>query len=355
MRIGILTWFFGANYGAKAHSYALQQILKQLGHDSEFIAFYPKGYKMLNYKMNLDENHREKSLIKTLNGVKRVQIFNSFNKFFSISKEVNNAQEIDSLGLDCVILGSDEVFNTKHPLFHELYYGVGIHTPLITYAPSSGYIDVSAKLPGAICDSLRMVKALSARDYHTMHLIKNNTGLDAQVVLDPTLLYDFKDLEGTRPNNRYILVYTFSKWNEYGKKFQEYALHENLEIVSVGRYCEWADISYDTADFKQWLNLYTNAEFVITDSFHGVVFSIKNRKNILLLGRADKANKINDLFHLFNAEKKFYDGEDIVQYFTNTVDCSSLWRLIEAPEKDSLNYLKEALMSIENCKYHRNS
>jgi len=352
MQIGILTWFFGANYGAKAHSYALQQVLKELGHDSEFIAFYPKGYKVLNYKMNLDENHREKSLIKTLNGVKRVQVFNSFNKHFAISKEVHNAQEIDSLGLDCIILGSDEVFNTKHPLFHELYYGVGIHTPLIAYAPSSGYIDVNEKLPGAVCDSLKMTKALLVRDYHTMNLIKNNTGQNAHVVLDPTLLYDFKDLQSTRPNSSYILVYTFSKWNEYGKKFREYAGHENLDIISVGRYCKWADKSYDMADLSQWLNLFKGAEFVITDSFHGVVFAIKNRKNVLLLGRADKTNKINDLFHLFDVEKKFYKGEAISQYFTDTVDCSGLWCLIESAKTLSLKYLKEALDSIEACKKH---
>lgn len=347
MRIGILTWFFGANYGAKAHSYALQQILRELGHDSEFIAFYPKGYKILNYKMNLDENHREKLLIKTLNGVKRVQEFNRFNKYFSISKVVHNAQEIDSMGFDCIVLGSDEVFNIKHPLYHELYYGVGIYTPLITYAPSSGYIDVNEKLPEAVCHSLRRINTLLVRDYHTLALINNNTKREAKLVLDPTLLYDFRDMECAETSSGYILVYSFSKWNEYGEKFREYASRKKLKIVSVGRYCEWADVSYDTANLKQWLNLYKNAEFVITDSFHGVVFSIKNGKNIILLGRSDKLNKINDLFSLFNVKKELYNGEDVDKYFANTIDCSKLGPLIDAYKRDSINYLKEALENIE--------
>lgn len=320
-KIGILTWWFGANYGAKAHSYALQNVISHLGYECEFISFFPKKYKAINLKMNLDKNHREKSFIRTINGLGRLKELNDINYIFKFSQKVQTAEEIDALGYDLIILGSDEVFNIHHPMFNDIYFGVGLMTPCITYAPSSGYVGAETVLPNNIRNSLSNLKAISVRDYHTQELLKNNGILNTSVVVDPTLLYNFSDIIEEVAYDKYLLVYSFSKWNEYANAFRDYANEKGWKILSIGRYCEWADLSLDKISFSGWISAYRKAEMVVTDSFHGAIFSIKNNKNIILLGRDDKKDKIQDLFRLLSIEKPFWDGTQAIRdYITCTDD-----------------------------------
>lgn len=98
--------------------------------------------------------------------------------------------------------------------------------------------------------------------------------------MDPTFLYDYKEYEHSLPVDKYILVYSFSEWKNYGAKVREYAKEHDLKIVSIGRKICWADKSYDIIGLEEWLGAFASAELVITDSFHGTVFALKNKKSL---------------------------------------------------------------------------
>lgn len=345
MRVGILTWFFAGNYGAKAHSFALQQYIKSLGHECEFVQYYPSNAKVLNLKMNIGRQHTKGKLIPIMKGMVRCYRFNSWNKNYSKSHLVKNAHEIDDLGLDLIILGSDEVFNTIHPLFDSTYYGVGIlKTPCITYAPSAGQDDCTKKLPIELTQSLNKMKYVSARDTNTKKLLENNCNKQVAEVVDPTMLYNFSDITSDFPESNYILIYSFNSWDEYAEQIKQYGREKNLKIISIGKTRTWADKSYDAISFTNWLGAFQKADVVVTDSFHGLVFAIKNKKQFVTLSRHDKINKINNLLQSFNIEREFYNGKrDLASYLDDFIQYDVVYKDIEERVVFSKNYIMKAI------------
>jgi len=267
MKVGILTWYFGNNYGAKAHSYALQHVLKDMGIDAVHIAYYPKGMWKTNIRMNLNTPHMKFHpciLAKCL--LRCAKFMRWTKKQYTVTEKVHSAKEIDELGFDAIIIGSDEVFNYNHPFFDEIYYGKGLKTPLITYAPSSGQASCDKVFDETIRESLSKFVAFSARDNHTKQLIRNNVDNEVTEVLDPTLLYNF-DFEEDLFNNSepYLLVYSFDPWDNYSKQIMEFACSKKLKVICVGRHSKWADKSYTSASEYEWLSSFKHAEYVFTD------------------------------------------------------------------------------------------
>lgn len=349
MRVGIMTWFYGHNYGAQLHSYALQQTVLGLGHECVMISFYPHNLAKKNILMNLNYKDRKKHPCLAMRCLMRnLNFYRNRNALFNQSQRVHTASEIDELKCDVIILGSDEVFKISHPYFDPLFYGVGIKTPCIAYAPSAGQTDTATVLPDSIKVALKKIRALSVRDFYTKELIQSNTGLNATVVLDPTLLYDFEGFSNEFPEKNYILVYSFDTLDEYRSRIQEYASEHALSIICVGRYCNWANNSYDSVGVKDWAGAFEKASVVVTDSFHGTIFAIKNRKPFIVVGRSDKLNKIDALLNDAGIVRPYYDGRiSVEQYLSNMVDYMDVSKRLDTKKLESLSFLNGALSNVK--------
>ena len=349
MKVGIMTWFYGHNYGAQLHSYALQQTILKLGYDCVMISFYPDNLTKKNILMNLNYKDRKRHPFLAMRCLKRnYNFYREKNALFNQSRRVHTAAEIDALNCDVIVLGSDEIFKVSHPFFDPLFYGVGIESPCITYAPSAGQTDMNTALPDSIKDALRKIKALSVRDFYTRDLIKFNTGLTAKIVLDPTLLYEFQGFSNEFPQKNYLLIYSFDTLDEYKEKIGEYASNHHLSIICIGRYCRWADKSYDSIGVKDWVGAFEKASVVVTDSFHGTVFAVKNRKPFIIIGRSDKLNKIDALLNDTGIVRPYYDVSiSVEQYLSDKVDYVSVAKKLNAKKSQSLSFLKNALSDIE--------
>lgn len=353
MKVGIMTWYFGANYGAKAQAYALMNVIESFGIKSYLINYRAKGHMALNVKMNLNVKQKKRHPILCLRCLLRCGKFEKTNNIYRKTKKLQDVSEIDALGLDCIVFGSDAIFNVRHKSFEEVYMGVGIeNTAKISYAPSCEFLEVDYQLSDACIRSLKQFKALSVRDRNTQQIIENNTGYQPVRVLDPTFLYNFEDVTSNWREKDYLLVYCFSAWDEYAAQIKEFAKANNLKIIAIGRYCNWADESYDAASFAEWICSFRNAKYVITDSFHGTVFSIKNHKELILCSRDDKREKIRSILQDAGIERDFYTGEETIQHYLertpigyDSVD-NNLKIMIEA----SRNYLKNSLQSIDDMR-----
>ena len=116
MKIGILTWFFADNYGARAQSFALQKTLEASGHNVEMINYVPFKNKILNLKMCLSHPGCKINPIKIVRDLIRHLFFQRDKSIYNISTAVRSAQSINELHYDFVILGSDAIFNLLHPM-----------------------------------------------------------------------------------------------------------------------------------------------------------------------------------------------------------------------------------------------
>lgn len=347
MKVGILTWFYGSNYGAKAQSYALQQVLTNLGNDVSMVNFRTENYEKVNVWMNYTYPRYKYHPFRWFECYNRNKKLISFNESYNLSKLVNTANEINSLDLDAIIFGSDAIFNKTHPFFNDIYMGVGITTKKIAYSPSCENLDPNCKLTGEEYRALEQFASLAVRDVNTQKLLKNNCGMETKIALDPTLLYDFKEIDAKWDYRNYLLIYSFSAWDEYADRIKDFAQEKNLKILSVGRYCDWADINVADASFEQWIVSFKFANYVFTDSFHGAVFSIKNNKEMILVSREDKKAKIQSLLDDFAINKKFYSGEIIEDYLDdNRIDYTNSIKILDSKRNDSINYLKEALNKV---------
>lgn len=349
MKVGIMTWFYADNYGARAHSFALQEIIKAMGHECVMIALYPPHLLSMNIRMNLNYENRKKHPFLAFKCLSRNAMFMSArNKMYNISDRVYSSEDIDNLKLDAIVLGSDEVFKVGHPFFNELYYGVGINTPLITYAPSAGQTPDDYILPERIVKSIDHYRALSVRDKHTYDLLYRSTNKKAQIVLDPTLLYDFKGITKKTREEDYVLIYSFDGLDEYKSRIMDYAMDNRLKIICIGRYCSWADISYVDIEIQKWLGMFQNARLVVTDSFHGTVFAIKNRRRFVILGREDKINKISDLMSECGINLSFYEKDNsISSYLAEPFSYDEIDSKIAEKKQISIAYLEDALSKIK--------
>jgi hypothetical protein len=345
MKIGILTWFYGSNYGAKAQSYALQQVLKSFGVDVFMIDYRHKNYKRVNKKMNYDYTHIKFHPFRFYRCIKKNKILSNTNYLYNLTKRVAGAEAINSLNLDVIILGSDAIFNINHPFYDPLYMGVGINLVKIAYSPSCENLSPDFVLSDKEVESLKSFKKISVRDYNTQALLEKNINKKPLITCDPTILYDFNEIEFDWKYQDYILVYSFSEWNEYAAEIRKFANNHRLSIISVGRYCVWADVSIEDASFEQWVVSFKFATYVFTDSFHGTVFALKNSKNLIMVSREDKRAKIESLLDDVGVNRRFLLPKESVDLYVNRdkINYLDVRKKLGNLKEKSIEYLKNAL------------
>jgi hypothetical protein len=191
-------------------------------------------------------------------------------------------------------VGSDRVWDYKI-LFglDPIYFGEFINSgKLISYACSFGGINSSEDLPRIVIQGLEKFSKLSVRDGNSFNIIKRNIGKEPNIALDPIFLYDYKKEQRTCPYKRYILVYAYSFSAEQIDQIRNFASAKKLKIIAVGYNQSWCDKNIIAIGPFEWLDYFRNASYVITSTFHGAMFSIKYRKNFILLNNVHINNKV---------------------------------------------------------------
>ena len=204
MKIGILTHHTINNFGAFLQAWALQEKIKSLfKNDEVYIINYiiPK-----QNIINVGGFFRFYPGVETpaswLQKTSQPRIFaKERKKYFSLTKKVYNAEGINSLGLDCIVIGSDEVWNYLDPKgFSMIKYGEGLDSRrLVAYAPSTGRA-TGVDAPDAIKSAMKKFTALSARDKGAQALCKCALGVTPEIVCDPTFLTETPKIDNEKIN-----------------------------------------------------------------------------------------------------------------------------------------------------------
>jgi len=360
MRIGILTHYEVNNQGAQLQMYALSEFLRSLGHEVVILT-YEKNFDLVP-EAGLKNNVSIKSVPYYLKNYlldKGVGLFTHNALKYEKLKTFRNKQYIfeqyDSNDLDAVIIGSDEVFSIDVGI-NKMMYGIGLNAErVIAYAPAFGKATI-ADLKDNHCyemirDGLSGFTALSARDTHTQEMIYELTGRKAPIVGDPVILMDFDRLPVYKNSIKkpYVLVYSYDANMKDPKEYeaiQTFAKRHHLLTVSAGTYHKWCDINV-TCDPLEWIQYFRDAEFIITDTFHGFVTSLKTRRPFALYVR----NTINPfkmrslMEQTDTSEREFneFSFANLERIYSEKLDYDHIEKRIDSLKTAGEKYLLETL------------
>ena len=290
-KIGIVTFFYANNYGGVLQAYALQKFLQENGYASEFVNYLPD--EDLNLKQKIKE------VLKSLFGKKtKLNPFNEiFKKFVTENLVVGNKiftkKELTQTKYDLLIASSDQIWNTKLNKENTAYFLLdfgNIKTKKISYASCIGQPEQLKQYESFFENELKHFEKVSVRNDFSKEFV-DKYQIDSFVACDPTLLINFDgfDREYKLPFKEYILVYSLNMSLETLLNDTLKKIFENLDlpiIVLNSKYkakVSLERLSINDATPEQWVWLFKNASFVLTDSFHGVIFSMKYEKNFLAI------------------------------------------------------------------------
>lgn len=344
MKAHIITIQNSLNYGAYLQAFALMKTLKKMNYEVDFINTHARKPYKRTYKKVIKDILNFK-LEKTKYDITLLQKYKKSWKKFKIIE----SSEIDAESV--CITGSDEIWNVRRKQCADfpIFWGEGLNTNhLISYAPSCN-ITTQEELQRIkyTKDAIKKYKAVSVRDKHSKELIETITDKKVQIVLDPTMLLtkeDYKKYEEEtyEEHNNYLFIYSYGEKlnNDEIKQIKEIAQKEKLIIIAAGLYIDWADKNIPASPFE-FLNLIRNAKYVITDTFHGTIFSILYNKQFITY--SGNNIKINNLLEDFNIQNRdiYKANKNIEKILKQDLNYETIEKTIEDKKQESLKFLKD--------------
>lgn len=359
MEICILSMQHIDNYGSLLQAYSLKKIIENLGHSVSFIDIEKNElddnlfgenkntYKREHLKINSFSSKINRHLFKRI--VNNIQ-FDYFRKNKLGISSYNNKKNYDL----CVI-GSDEVFNCMTEqawgFTSQLFGNVKQASKVITYAASCGattYEELPIAVKNKLSEELNKVCAISVRDKNTSEFVKKLTDKTAEMHLDPVVVGDFTGemikagvVKGLP--KRFCIVYSY--YNRIHKAseinaIKDFCKREDLEIVTAGAPQMWVKKHLALSPF-QMLKAFEKADFVITDTFHGTIFSAKYTKKFATIIRESNRNKLTDLLCRLDIENHtLKDFNSLGDVYKVNNDKSKMAEIVANGNSKALDYLK---------------
>ncbi len=329
-KIGIVTLYNACNYGSFLQAFGLQTALEKEGYDTSFIKV-PTEYNTIVGKGDFSDQYVEYEELK-------------YSKLLDDQKKFKCIIEANE-HMDYCVIGSDTIWNMFDRAYESLpfFVGRGLNCDkVISYAASVGqshWIKILLKNTRKLWP-IRKIDCISVRDDKTERIV-HLFGRKCTRVLDPTFLCTFED---QKPDifipDKYVLVYTYGLQESEILNIKEFANKKDLQIVATGSLCDWADYNPVVNSFE-WLWLIKNASFVITNTFHGTVFSVKYNKELAVI--TTTSDKINSLAKELKINNRICTSENMTAVFDNKIDYDYINKIISDKVKKSKKYLKESL------------
>ena len=358
MHIGIVTQPLELNYGGILQNWALQQVLRRMGHEPvtidafqrftmpHFLYSYVRAWWMRTRgKPGWFYPHRyHGSLRRRETGRFVEQHINKTKVMWEYDRKV-----VKRYGFEAIIVGSDQVwrprYNTSCLEDKFLKFAEGLPLKRIAYAASFGVDDWTfTPEQTAVCRPLlEQFDAVSVREGSGARLCREHFGVDAQVVLDPSLLLEAseyqplidRDWDAGEP---YLAVYcldiTPAKEAFYSRIAEERGL--GVKFFSAGLQAKLT--------IGQWLAMFRHATMLVTDSFHGTVFSILFGKEFYTLENPHRGNtRIAGLLKLLGLESRLLSDKDPDESNSEAIDWPSVYSRLQDQRKQSIDFLSSNL------------
>ena len=362
--ISIITINDDRNYGNRLQNYALNRILsnyascstiKMWKNINSIISLVAKP--LLFYVKEINKSILSALPLTDLNSeFRRVRLGTRFTKRYvpnnKLSITAYSGLRIHGyVSISRIVIGSDQVWNyqwlSKDDLALRLGSFVPDDIPIISYAASFGVSEVSDDVRPIFQKYLPRLKAISVREDRGAELVKEITGLDATVVLDPTLMLNTEQWNlitrgFVRDDDRYVLTYFLGKPSEAQEKtIQNYAKAYGCRIRRI---LDLRDKETYTAGPQDFVELFSKAEYVFTDSYHACCFSILYHKQFTVFnragmeGKASMNSRMETLFRLFDLDSVVMD-----EGMAPEIDYDKVDKLLAQHRAESQAWLDKAM------------
>lgn len=390
MKIGIITYVRTVtfNYGAELQAYALQYKLNNLGYDTEVVDLkrvLPSGnrfaqtvkkaivnrYKMQNPVTATIEVF--KLILSVLNEKRYTKKYaivvsdkkDAFKDFFDNdikhSEKEYRPEDLDTaiLPYDTYIAGSDQIWNYRNSDRVDVFFLMFANrfkAKKISYAASFSVSAIPEKYKTDYKKWINNIDCLSVREKDGVDLCRDIAGREAMLVCDPTLLLGQKDWEKIAEpidniHGKYVVVYSMSRSknvlrvaNTIAKELGSLPVI-NIKIGLAPSHIENITDLYNVSP-KQWLWLMMNAEYVVTDSFHGTAFSINFNKSFTTIQNpmSELNSRVNTILEITNLKNRLYVNDKTGKLPEQLrIDYTPVNNIISAWRQKSLEFLIKSL------------
>lgn len=379
-KVGLAVCYDTKNFGSQLQVLATVKKIEELGFSTEIIRYkkiltpifvlqtIPRLFNISFVMSKLRNNKRDKEASKYPDILANIKLRNKrfdcfvdhyFKNLSPIFSGWETLVKKCSERYDSFLCGSDQLWlpNNLGSHFYTLEFAPD-DKPKISYATSFGV----SKIPGfqkkRTAKYLKRFNFLSVREIAGSKIVKDLAGIDAKVVCDPTMLLSGNDWLEVIPekkvlNEPYILCYflgTNVNHRKHAKELQKETGYKIVTIPFLDNFVEsdisFGDIQLFDVDAADFVNLIRNADYVLTDSFHGTVFSILYQKQFMVFNRFMEGNnsrnsRIDSLCKLLDLEDRRFKTSVIK--IKDSIDYTSAFSKLEKLRSDSVNYLECSL------------
>lgn len=359
MKVGILTFHRANNLGAVLQAYALQKHIENQGLDCELIDYYPNNAIPGKLASLRELAHKAKYMMRGETGrseLRREKLFSDFrSRYFMLSKaHYYGDQEIEANPpqYDLYISGSDQILNTTLTGKSRAYYLSFVENgKKVSYASSFGRESISEDEKELIGRELASFDCISARESTGVNIIKEFCGRDAELVLDPVFLLD-KLAWGSIANKnlkkpeKYIFVYSMENSESLEQAVEALKKESDLPVLVVrggGNPGRISGKEISSCGPLEFLGYIKDAEYVVTNSFHGSAFSIIMGKNFYCVAHSSRNTRLENLLELIGTKNK-----QIVNCGCSLTDSLIIGNEVNQILKSSINKSKAYINTVIN-------
>lgn len=389
-KLGIVAVTYKENFGSALQTYATQYTLEKLGYDARI--FEIKGVhrdvhikKLLYYASRLFDPIEFKYLIANLKSRSRKsasastdmyardmqirkQVYSDFNKKWNkmlpMVKGWNGLSQ-QAAKMDAVVVGSDQLWRPSNIVgcYFTLEF-VPDNVKKISFSTSFGVPELPKQLHKHAKRFLRRIEHISVREDSGADIVKTESGCEATVVCDPTMILtaeDWMHIQDEKPfaDGKYILMYLMGDNPEQREFVKKLKATTGCRIIGLLHGATYISYDEDVADEKpynvgpsEFVNLIRNAQYVCTDSFHCCVFSILNATKFFAFRRWPDGSKFsaNDrlytLLSFTGLQSRMMMGTENVEHcIADNINFSEVLANVAIRRKKSMEYLTNALNS----------
>lgn len=366
-KVAILTLNGYSNYGNRLQNYALQEAIQNLNFKCETLinetntntiskssrqVFLEKD---ITEKIIMIRNKINKKKILHYN-IDRTKMFKDFSKKYI--NECDTPIALDNIPCnlneqyDYFIVGSDQVWNPNIPIISEIsFLAFATKNKRLTYAPSFGVSSIPEQHKKNYIKWLSGIDNISVREQEGANIIKELTGKEAVVVVDPTMLLTKEKWVSiakkpiNKPRGKYLLTYFLGGVSkEVRVKIKKIARQNKLEIVNLA---DIKDKKHYVTGPSEFIDYIKDASVFFTDSFHGCVFSVILETPFIVcdrLGHTEEQNmgsRIETFTTKFELQSRKFNNIKDEEIFS--CDYKQVNKILESERLKSWDYLRTIL------------
>ncbi|MBU5485763.1 polysaccharide pyruvyl transferase family protein [Clostridium sp. MSJ-11] len=356
------------NYGSALQSWALHQAVNKIGNgrwQAVLVDYCPeilKDKNALNPMVHMWDTDTESRKMCELSLPAIRENYKKFDRFYhekfcrTAKKYIpeNFNQIVQDEALDGFICGSDTIFCIDEFGFDDGYYAnysCMKNGYSVSYAASFGDAHFTTDTYKTLNERLQNFKAIALRESKMVPYVQEHTSVPVQQVVDPTLLLTSEDYDKIvapkQENDKYLLLYA-RRYNPKMEAFAEKMAAENgwkiIEISLRATNAERHRMFYE-AGVEEFLSLVKYAEFIVTNSFHGMIFSVQYRRPFYVFSREQCDTKIIELLGFLGlSDRLLFTGEE---RDAMAIDYLDVHNRISQARNQSIQFLENELSGCE--------